>query len=255
MFPELTKPLCLIAVMLVADVLFLASADLPQPRARVCTVVIKDVVYMIGGATTGTLFYDEAWKLDLTKGVDIEKPNWQPIKAMGRGVAYPACASNNDDTIWVFGGYGNKTIPNNQLHKYNVVKDEWTNLTNSQVDRPPVRARAHGLYKDGIFMTMLGREGEHKSPEWSKTVYTLKTWNMRWTARYVENSPSKRDSYTLTQVDDNVAVLLGGLSPKGPLRSMDEVSIFNLNTWRWMDLKAQGQIPPNMGAHNAVACK
>jgi hypothetical protein len=190
----------------------------------------------------------------MAKGISAIKPNWYKIKSIGRPYGFQACAAS-ESNIYVFGGYQNGTKPCNHLYSYNLTQRSWRNLTSVQKNAPPVRARAVGLMTKGRFTTTLGREGPHKNPVWSKALYQLSTRSLNWTERLdTADPPSPRDSYTLTMVSDRHAVLLGGLSPDGII-PMSRVSILNINNRRWRHSNATGDIPPSMGAQNAVSCK
>lgn len=243
----------------------------PPPRAFAAAVAHapNDDIYIYGGATYQSGFllfiaFGDLWKYSVASN------SWTQIQAVN---AVPPARSGAaawiaGDRIFVFGGIDSTFSTKNDLWKYDISNNSWTELIpNGAAGSPPARhvAQAGKRAKQGK-LTLYGGEGDALSgfavltDTWQYDIAT-NSWTNVTPMRPFDIDPHR--NYGAAAIVDEVLALQGGDIPGGssgcgapfPQNPTEQLWKFDLATLQWVRVFPVGSALPKLKRHAAAAVR
>jgi len=146
---------------------WIAKTSLPSDgRMGMCSFVINDTAYIIGGRTSSNLAIDEVWAYSILNDTWVQKNNL-PFGERWRAAAV---AQNNKGYL-LFGLDLNDHF-SNELFEYDPLSDSWT-LLSTFTGKGRIYTSMFSFSNDLIFMAGLDSLGNNYSDMWRINVDTL----------------------------------------------------------------------------------
>src|SRR6266498_1957429 len=198
----------------------------PLGRSGHSSVLVGNKLYFFGGSVSGSCS-NEVFYFDVSEKFSIEFPPFIDITAT-EGIPFKSCWGtfllseiNNEQTIYLFGGYTYDMVTNNDsftslVYTFNSINSKsrkWIiPIITGKV--PQRRARMQGIIDDSGNIYVFG--GRTDSGMGTGTLYfndmiILNTKDLTWSNGPFNNVPLKRSFYTATLLSNGMIVYIGGL--------------------------------------------
>ncbi|XP_076444322.1 kelch domain-containing protein 2-like [Babylonia areolata] len=201
-----------------------ASGSLPPPRAAASLVAVGLKLYLFGGLSHMTGWFDDLFVFD------TENSTWKEVETEGnkprprdklQGVAI---GSN----IYYFGGFGPKTAPEE-------MDEDWEDEEEEEEDGIPE-----------------AQEQEGAEFGWFNDLFVLDTVNLKWSQPLQMNLgvPTPRAAHGMCAIGSNLYIF-GGRDFED---RQNDLHCFDVSTRKWnLELKSEGVVPQPRSFHTVCA--
>lgn len=211
----------------------------PTPRLGAEIVIKGDMLYLLGGYDKAKKAHNELWSYDLLTNTWKQLKRDDDPKSPSKRYIFRFQLSPSEEDIYIFGGNYREqvTIQRNDIWKYNIATDTFTELVSEA--NTNMSGRTHGACAilGGTFFVALGdihsggcftnQDSEHQNP--TREVWKLEAGSSRWVQVQTGFSPPPLKRLLYAQVGDRLYVT-HGFDYKCD-KAESEGPIYNLNTY------------------------
>ncbi|RIB08635.1 hypothetical protein C2G38_2211150 [Gigaspora rosea] len=220
-------------------------AFIPTGREFHSSILIDKKLYFSGGVLSAIDVTNELFYLDFSKSFKITNNAsipWVDLTYTNGPLKHSATAcigGNNNDTIFIFGGF---PYDDYFVNQFNTSKQQWTNITtNGPTYREDISCAKFNNGLIAIFSGYINNLTFAKNDLWIFNSLTLS-----WSLSNATNAPSSRFGYNaITLPDDNI-LYIGGSNPtnKSLYMPMNNLPLYNTKSDTWSSMNISGPAPP-----------
>src|SRR6266542_1009328 len=218
----------------------------PIGRHGHSSVLVENKIYFFGGTidveggSTNEVFY-----LDVSQQFNIAFPPFNDVTA-NEGIPFNSSFGtvssrdkNNEETIFLFGGYTYNDSITSLVYTLNLKSGKWDNPVIAE-KAPEKRAAIQGVIDDFGNIYIFGGgdlSGEGNFPNLLNDMIILNTNDLKWSYGPDFNAPSKRGYYTATLLSNGMIVYIGGQeqTEDNLFREVDmnQINTYDTNSASW----------------------
>ncbi|CAG8705959.1 9288_t:CDS:2, partial [Cetraspora pellucida] len=221
-------------------------AFIPVGREFHSSVLIDKKLYFSGGFSSVASATNEFFYLDLSKPFTTTNNAsipWIDLTYTNGPLKHSATAcigGNKNDAIFIFGGF---PYNNNFINQFNTSKQQWTNITVTDVAPLYREDISCAEFNNGLIAIFSG----YINLTYAKNdLWIFNTLTLSWSLSNETNVPSSRYGYCAVTLPDNNILYIGGSNPTNwtSYMPMNNLPLYNTTSNIWSNISTSGPIPP-----------
>ncbi|CAG8493038.1 8333_t:CDS:2 [Gigaspora margarita] len=221
-------------------------AFIPTGREFHSSILIDKKLYFSGGVLSAIDVTNELFYLDFSKSFKITNNAsipWVDLTYTNGPLKHSATAcigGNNNDTIFIFGGF---PYDDYFVNQFNTSKQQWTNITTNgsvPIYREDISC---AKFNNGLIAIFSGYINLTYA---QNDLWIFNSLTLSWSLSNATNAPSSRFGYSaITLPDDNI-LYIGGSNPTNNslYMPMNNLPLYNTKSDTWTSMNISGPTPP-----------